>query len=118
MHVVTPSCLIEGECMIRRNLTPKFGIPKGVNSIGTCSKCGYHGPGPNHECKQIESLRSTISTVMCPICGEEVEVSSDGFILDHRRLQRGWGRNEKLIRIPVDIYFDCVGHDAFVELAR
>lgn len=22
-----------------------------VNSIGTCARCGYHGPGPGHDCK-------------------------------------------------------------------
>jgi len=23
-----------------------------VNSVGTCERCGYHGPGPGHECKK------------------------------------------------------------------
>jgi hypothetical protein len=22
----------------------------GVNSVGTCGLCGYHGPGPKHPC--------------------------------------------------------------------
>lgn len=27
---------------------------QGVNSIGTCSICGYYGPGPRHECKGVK----------------------------------------------------------------
>jgi hypothetical protein len=36
-----------------------------VNSIGTCTRCGYHGPGPAHDCKSpqagIEKLISAYS---------------------------------------------------------
>lgn len=59
-----------------------------------------------------------VDKAWCPVCGDEVDVSSDGFILDHRKLKRGWGRDEDGIKRPVDIYFDCTGQGAFVEPAK
>lgn len=38
-----PSRVVIG---VYREERSKFG----VSSIGTCSLCGYHGPGPAHEC--------------------------------------------------------------------
>lgn len=54
----------------------------------------------------------------CPICGDEVEVASDGFVLDLRRLKRGWGQDPQDHKMPADVYFDCVGQGAFVEHAE
>jgi hypothetical protein len=30
-----------------------------VNSIGTCTECGYFGPGPSHDCKRPKTVKES-----------------------------------------------------------
>ena len=60
-----------------------------VDSIGTCSICGYHGPGPRHECASSDGWRAAVvpkpRQVKCLECGEPMaETTGDhAYAYDH-----------------------------------
>lgn len=45
----TVAQLVEVAVGLRSAPEPE-GSPLRVDSIGTCARCGYHGPGPKHDC--------------------------------------------------------------------
>ena len=48
--------------ILRRKMAEEAAAMK-VDSVGTCARCGYHGPGPKHDC------RPTDAAVRSAACG-------------------------------------------------
>ena len=78
---------------LRPYLSPRF---KPVNSVGDCSRCGYHGPGPGHRC--------AAAPIEWVICGGESQKKA-------RKMEMEWALDlkDQCVEAGVPFFFKQTG---------
>ena len=84
-----------------------------VDSIGTCSICGYHGPGPRHECAGGDWRAEVVPKprrAKCLECGEPMSKTTG----DHAY---GYDHGKKILLRDMTIW-RCACGNYEVEIPR